>query len=228
MRIVEHPSPNRAPRPGTVETVVLHYTGMADATAAIDRLCDPAAAVSAHYVVLEDGTVLRLVDEAEIAWHAGVSAWRGRKGLNAGSIGIEMVNRGHDFDLPAYPVRQIDAVIELMHGIVARWAIPATGLVGHSDIAPMRKRDPGERFPWQRLARAGLGLWPEPADGPPSTAPLADLVRIGYALDDAPQPTSVTGVVQAFQRRFLPDRLHGRLDRPTAMRIRQIAEAGAG
>jgi N-acetylmuramoyl-L-alanine amidase len=228
--VVEQPSPNRAPRPAGlgVDTLVLHYTGMADAETAVARLCDPAAKVSAHYVVLEDGTVLRLVDETEVAWHAGISAWRGRQGLNATSIGIEIVNRGHDFDLPAYPPRQIDAVIDLARGIVGRWGIPPTGVVGHSDVAPMRKRDPGERFPWPRLAEAGLGLWPAPVDGPTSPAPLADLQRIGYALDDAPQPTSVTSVVQAFQRRFLPDTLDGRLDDRTAVRIRQIAEAGVG
>ncbi|TVQ37061.1 MAG: N-acetylmuramoyl-L-alanine amidase [Geminicoccaceae bacterium] len=229
LRLQEHPSPNRVPRPpGTaVDTLVLHYTGMANAEVAVARLCDPQAQVSAHYVVLEDGTVLRLVDEAETAWHAGVSAWRGQAGLNHRSIGIEIVNGGHAFGLPAFAEAQIEAVIALSRGIVQRWSLPPAGVVGHGDVAPMRRADPGERFPWERLAAAGVGVWPAIADAPPSRAPLRDLGRIGYALDDAPQPTSVTAVVLAFQRRFLPTHLTARLDRATAMRIGQLIGTGA-
>lgn len=225
--IVDRPSPNRAPRAAgvPVDTVVLHYTGMASAAAALDRLCDPAAAVSAHYVVLEDGTVLRLVPETAVAWHAGVSAWRGRTGLNARSIGIEIVNAGHDGGLPAYPPAQIAAVIDLTRAAIRRWQVPAAGLVGHGDTAPMRRADPGERFPWSVLAAAGLGIWPAAAPSTPTPWPLRDLAAIGYALDAAPQPTSVTAVVLAFQRRFQPWRIDGRLDEPTRARLAQIADA---
>ncbi len=228
--IVDRPSPNRAVRPAgaAVDTLIVHYTGMVTGEAAVARLCDPAAAVSAHYVVEETGRILRLVDEGEVAWHAGVSAWRGRTGLNATSIGIEIVNGGHDFGLPPFPDRQIDAVIDLVGDVMARWAIPPHGLVGHADVAPMRKLDPGERFPWARLAAAGLGIWPEPGAGGPAPAPLPTLGRIGYALDDAPQPTSVSAVVAAFQRRFMPQAVDGRLEVATRRRIGEVAAAFAG
>lgn len=231
MRRRHLPSPNRAPRPaGTVvDTLVLHYTGMVDAETAIAQLRSPAAAVSAHYVVREDGDVLVLVDEAEIAWHAGVSCWRGRSGLNATSIGIEIVNGGHDFGLPPYPDAQIGAVVELARAILDRWpAISPLGVVAHSDIAPMRKRDPGELFPWRRLAGAGIGLWPQPAagKGPAGLDVTAALERIGYGINRAPQPTSVGAAVQAFQRRFLPESaIDGRADEVTVRRLVEVARA---
>lgn len=226
MRITERPSPNHAPRPADtpVDMLVLHYTGMPSAEAALARLRDPAAKVSAHWLVDEAGGVVRVVDEERLAWHAGISAWRGRVGLNASSIGIEIVNGGHDFGLPPYPERQIAAVAVLAREIIARWAIPAVNVVGHSDVAPMRKADPGERFPWARLARAGVGLWPEPADAPPAADVTATLAAIGYVLAGAPQPTSVSGTLQAFQRRFRSEGpIDGRADPTTRRRLAEVA-----
>ncbi len=208
--------------------LVLHYTGMVDAESAIARLRTPAAAVSAHYVVLEDGGVLALIDEERTAWHAGISCWCGRQLVNARSVGIEIVNGGHDFGLPAYPQAQLEAVAELARDVVRRWSIAPANVVGHSDIAPMRKRDPGERFPWSRLAAAGIGLWPEDdATGAPAPVTSA-LTSIGYGLDDAPVPTSISAALQAFQRRFMPGRpIDGRDDEATRLRLAQVAAAHA-
>ena len=139
--------------------LVLHYTGMPSAAAALARLCDPGAKVSAHYLVDEDGTVQALVAEQNRAWHAGVSFWRGATGLNDRSIGIEIVNPGHEFGYRPFPPAQMQAVRELCRGILARWPIPARNVVAHSDIAPNRKQDPGELFDWRGLAAAGIGLW---------------------------------------------------------------------
>jgi N-acetylmuramoyl-L-alanine amidase len=198
---------------------------MASRDAALARLRDPTAKVSAHWLVDEAGRIVRLVAEHHIAWHAGVSAWRGHVNLNARSIGIEIVNGGHDFGLPPFPAAQIEAVIALAREIVARWSIPARNVVGHGDVAPMRKRDPGERFPWAELARAGVGLWPESADGPPAADVTGALGAIGYVLEGAPQPTSVTAVLQAFQRRFRPDGpIDGRADGATRRRLRDVAD----
>src|SRR5579885_1109065 len=172
----ERASPNHDSRgepPGPVhriDTLVLHYTGMPSAAAALDRLCDPAARVSAPYLVEEDGTLWRLVAEDRRAWHAGVSAWEGEGEINARSLGIEIVNPGHEWGYRPFPEAQMRVVEELCRDLVARHAIPATRIVGHSDIAPERKADPGELFDWPRLARAGIGLWPEPAAPlPPAT-----------------------------------------------------------
>ena len=210
MRIVDHPSPNRDARPGgqAIDTLVLHYTGMQTGRAALERLCDPAAEVSAHYLIEEDGTILRLVAEAERAWHAGRSFWRGATGLNARSIGIELVNPGHEFGLAPFPEAQLTALIALACEILARHPIPAVNVVGHSDIAPDRKTDPGELFPWQRLASTGVGLWPDPV--PARASDLPDLlVRIGY--DPAAEQA-----IAAFQRHFRPSRIDNRADDETA------------
>lgn len=228
MRVVDRPSPNHAARPADVaiDTLVLHYTGMASGAEALERLCDPQAQVSAHWLVEETGEVVRLVPEERVAWHAGVSAWRGRIGLNARSIGIEVVNGGHDYGLPGYPEAQLAALVALARGIVARWAIPAVNVVAHSDVAPMRKRDPGERFPWARLAAAGVGLWPEPGTASPARSVTAALAAIGYVLDGAPQPTSVTAAVQAFQRRWLASEpIDGRPAAATLRRLGEVASA---
>lgn len=228
MRVTDRPSPNHGPRAPDqpVDTLVLHYTGMASAEAALARLCDPRAQVSAHWVVDEAGHVFRLVDEERVAWHAGVAAWRGRAGLNRRAIGIEIVNGGHDFGLPAFPEVQIEAVITLARAIVARWRIHAGDVVGHADVAPMRKADPGERFPWRRLAAAGVGLWPAPGGAPPAMNVTGALARIGYVLEGAPQPTSVSAALKAFQRRFSPDgRVDGRADAATRARLAEVASA---
>ena len=158
MDFIDTPSPNFDARALPVSMVVLHYTGMIDGASAIARLADPEAKVSAHYVVAEDGQVVRMVDEAHRAWHAGRSWWRGTSDINSASIGIEIVNPGHEFGYRPFPEAQIDAVIELLAGIMERHSITRGNVVGHSDVAPARKEDPGELFPWYRLARLRLAL----------------------------------------------------------------------
>jgi N-acetylmuramoyl-L-alanine amidase len=236
--IRERPSPNHDSRgeviAGTprIDTLVLHYTGMQGAVAALDRLCDPDAKVSAHYVVDEDGTVWRLVPEERRAWHAGASSWLGQTGLNAVSIGIEIVNPGHEGGYRPFPEAQMRAVEVLSRDIVARRAIRPHRVVGHSDIAPTRKSDPGELFDWPRLARAGIGLWPPPAADLPRrrgravgiverAAALSDLARIGYAVE----PGNEGPPLIAFQRRYRPERWDGRLDGETAGRLAEVRQA---
>lgn len=230
MQIEDRPSPNHDTRSAPVTLLVLHYTGMADGPSALARLTDPEAKVSAHYLVMEDGSVLRLVPEGRRAWHAGVSYWQGFRDINARSVGIEIVNGGHDFrdaagGLPAYGAAQIDAVITLARAIIDRHAIRPTGIVGHSDIAPTRKTDPGEHFPWPGLAAAGIGLWPPPPARPApaasgeTAAPGPLLGAIGYETEDLP------AALRAFQRRWLPDHISGLADRQTLSRLVQIAQA---
>ena len=219
-------SPNHGARAGArrPDSLVLHYTGMRNGPSAVDRLCDPASEVSCHYVVTEAGELLQLVAEDRRAWHAGRSFWQGDTDLNSASIGIEIVNGGHEFGLPPFPDIQIDAVIALCRDLIARYAIRPERILAHSDIAPPRKRDPGERFPWQRLAEAGVGLWPtatvtvqEKAD---AEAVQAQLIELGYGL-------SVTGifddatatVLRAFQRRYRPEHIDGIADPETAGRL---------
>jgi N-acetylmuramoyl-L-alanine amidase len=234
--VAERPSPNRGPRPpGTaIDTLVLHYTGMRSAAEALDRLCDPAAKVSAHYAIGEDGTVWRLVPEALRAWHAGVSFWRGESNLNDRSIGIELVNPGHEFGYRPFPEPQMAALIALCRGILARHPIPPGRVVGHSDIAPTRKQDPGELFDWKRLAAAGIGAWPRIAllRAPASVGDadtleaVALLGRIGYdtgALEGESDGTLIAAF-RAFQRRFRPARVDGILDGETLLLLRAAAE----
>ncbi|MDE8347808.1 MAG: N-acetylmuramoyl-L-alanine amidase [Acidocella sp.] len=203
------PSPNFDARTADIDMLVLHYTGMPTAQAALDRLCDPAAQVSAHYLVEEDGTVHNLVPEAARAWHAGVSFWRGDVGLNNRSIGIEIVNPGHEWGYRGFPGTQMDAVAALCRACLSRHAILARNIVAHADIAPDRKRDPGELFPWAWLAGQGVGVW---TDGfaPPGDL-LRDLAVIGYDIE-------ARHVITAFQRHFLPDHLSGMDDEPTRRR----------
>lgn len=206
----DRPSPNYDTRPPgcPVDTLVLHYTGMRSAEAAIERLCDPAAKVSAHYLIDEDGTVLKLVDEAHRAWHAGVSFWRGHRDINARSIGIELVNPGHEFGYRTFPDAQMAALTSLARAIVGRYPIPARNVLGHSDVAPDRKTDPGELFDWQGLAAAGVGLWPRPAD--PGARSVEEMLT-AYGYDPSAQH-----VVAAFQRHFRSSRVDGVADRETA------------
>ncbi len=205
-------SPNFDERLGGVEFLVLHYTGMRSCEAAVGRLCDLAAKVSAHYVVDEDGTVFCLVAEEKRAWHAGVSYWRGVSGLNDASIGIEIVNPGHEFGYRAFPEQQMAAVTALCRDILGRWpGIAARNVVGHSDIAPDRKWDPGELFDWRGLAAAGIGVWTD-AFAPPGDV-MKDLAAIGYDTRFAARD-----VILAFQRHFLPGHLSGEADMATAGR----------
>src|SRR5882724_3577295 len=157
------PSPNHDARTAPVDILLLHYTGMQSGVTACERLCDASANVSSHYLVYEDGRVDQLVPEARRAWHAGVSSWKGETDINSRSIGIEIVNPGHEFGYRDFPEAQIEAVKTLCRDIVARHTIPAARVLAHSDVAPARKEDPGEKFPWDRLAAAGIGLWVAPA-----------------------------------------------------------------
>jgi N-acetylmuramoyl-L-alanine amidase len=208
--IIDAPSPNFDERALPISMLVLHYTGMADAASAIARLRDPEAKVSAHYVVAEDGQVLRLVPEEKRAWHAGRSSWRGIQDVNSASVGIEIVNPGHEFGYRPFPKEQMDSIVPLVAQIVRRHGIRPGYVVGHSDIAPGRKEDPGELFDWARLAKLGLAverpsktlidpLWTDAGF-------LLALERYGY---DVSQPRPA---VTAFQRRFRPELLDGIID----------------
>ncbi len=227
MHIIERPSPNHDARPAPIDMLILHYTGMGTGEEALARLCDPAARVSAHYTIAEDGTIWRHVAEARRAWHAGVSYWAGETNINARSIGIELVNPGHEFGYRPFAEPQIAALIALSTGILARHAIPAHRVLGHSDVAPARKSDPGELFPWERLAAAGIGLWPElPAGGMPWEAETfaAALARFGYGVPPAVD-TPLETVITAFQRHFRPSRIDGHADSECAAIIERLARS---
>jgi N-acetylmuramoyl-L-alanine amidase len=231
------PSPNHGERRGSrrPDCLILHYTGMPSLEGAVALLRNPKAEVSAHYVVDEAGSVIQLVPEARRAWHAGVSQWKSERDLNSASIGIEIANPGHDGGSPPYPEAQIAAVIALAKDIASRWGLKAERVLAHSDIAPARKRDPGEGFPWDRLAAAGVGHWVSPApiegeglfaraqEGPPIRGLQTLLSLYGYGLE-------VTGVydkqteivVAAFQRHFRPDRVDGLADASTIKTLRAL------
>lgn len=212
-------SPNFDDRGGaSIDMLVLHYTGMESGEAALARLLDPMAEVSAHYLIDEAGCIARLVEEDRRAWHAGRSFWRGSTDINARSVGIELVNPGHEFGYRPFPPAQMAALIELAADILARHPIPARNIVGHSDVAPRRKLDPGELFDWRRLANEGIGIWPgktKPADSDGEVLGL--LAEIGYETVDP------AATLRAFQRRFRPARIDGRLDAATARLIRAVA-----
>ena len=218
--IIDTPSPNQNDRALPLTMLVLHYTGMQSGQAALDRLRDPAAKVSAHYVLEEDGRVFKLVEEERRAWHAGDSYWRNITDINSASIGIEIVNGGHDFGLPAFPEAQMQTLIPLCQGILARHNIAPHNIVGHSDIAPGRKQDPGERFDWQRLANQGIGLWPTPSMAPIEESFFDDLAHIGYGLDLA----NKTDLITAFQRRYCPQNLSGKADAQTRALAHALAQ----
>jgi len=223
LRIRAASSPNHDARPEAmpIDTLVLHYTGMRSAGEAIERLRDPASRVSAHYVVEEDGAIWQLVAEERRAWHAGVSYWRGREALNGRSIGIEIVNPGHEWGYRSFPALQMASVCELCLGILSRHPIAARDVVGHSDIAPDRKQDPGELFDWEGLAAQGVGLWPsaeEEVQVPSDRAGL--LTAIGYCAE-LPFTTRLT----AFQRHWRPERVDGEADAETLSRLATVAGA---
>lgn len=218
--ITELASPNFDERPAGdgIDMLVLHYTGMETAAAALARLTDPHARVSAHYLIDEDGSIVRLVDEQYRAWHAGVSFWRGATHINARSVGIELVNPGHEFGYRTFPRPQVDALVSLAGGILSRWPIPPRNVVGHADVAPQRKMDPGELFDWPLLARAGIGVWPEEADACvlEEDAVRAMLAEIGY------ETANLFATLKAFQRHFRPERVNGRIDWQTARLARGL------
>ncbi len=213
-------SPNFNSRDGTpVDMLVIHYTGMQTCLEALDRLCDPEAEVSAHYLIEEDGKVHPLVDETERAWHGGVSSWRGKTNINSRSIGIELVNPGHEWGYRTFPVPQMKTLIRLAKQIVARHEIPARNVVGHSDVAPARKLDPGEFFDWPTLARNGLGIWPD-ENNLPDACETYDVMRyladIGYDIDNEP------AAIAAFQRHFRRRRFDGKADEETRRTIAAV------
>ena len=217
-------SPNADDRPAgcAVDTLILHYTGMPTAAAALDRLCDPGAEVSAHYLIDEDGSIVQLVPEERRAWHAGVSSWQGRARLNDCSIGIELVNPGHEWGYRPFTEAQYDACMAICQRLLAHWRIPPGRVLAHSDVAPARKQDPGELFDWPRLAAAGIGLWPEPGAGAPrSVGQLqSELARLGYGVAPSGRLDEATRlVIMAFQRHFRPARVDGRPDRATLARL---------
>ena len=214
LQIIDRPSPNQDARPNgqVVDMLILHYTGMESGEAALERLCDPEAKVSAHYCIEEDGRIFALVPEDARAWHAGVAEWRGASDINARSIGVELVNPGHEFGYRLFPQAQMAALKTLAIDILARHPIQPANVLGHSDVAPLRKQDPGELFDWRGLAAGGVGIWRE--DG--SAAVLESAVgkalqRIGYGYTE----DNLSAVIEAFQRHY----------RPTA--VTGIADAGA-
>ncbi|MGN6516687.1 MAG: N-acetylmuramoyl-L-alanine amidase [Rhizomicrobium sp.] len=221
MRIVECPSPNQDDRQGApVDMLVLHYTGMRTGEEALARLTDPKAKVSAHYTIDRDGRIYRHVPEERRAWHAGVSYWAGERNVNARSIGIEIVNPGHEFGYIPFADPQIEALIDLSRGIFARHAIAPARVVGHSDVAPARKEDPGELFPWRCLSEYGIGLWPDmrspqcggSVHGAVAPDAAADaLARFGYGVSpDVDVP--LEKVIAAFQRHYRTATIDGAWD----------------
>jgi N-acetylmuramoyl-L-alanine amidase len=219
--------------------IVLHYTGMQSAQAAIDRLRDPQARVSSHYVVEEDGTVWRLVPEERRAWHAGVSFWRGHAGLNDRSVGIEIVNPGHEWGYRPFPALQMAAVCDLCLSILSRHRIPPRNIVAHSDIAPDRKQDPGELFDWEGLAANGVGLWPAGVPDAGTTGAVRDaaslrdvraaLADIGYRVaPEGPLDPALATVLRAFQRHWRPESVTGQADAGTLARLLAVARLCEG
>ncbi len=226
------PSPNHGERKGgqRPDMIVLHYTGMADAGAALDRLCSAGTEVSAHYFVFEDGRVIQLVQESRRAWHAGVASWAGETDINSCSIGIEIANPGHDYDYPDFPKRQIAAVTALCRGMQTRNGIMPVRVLAHSDVAPARKRDPGEKFPWRTLYDSGVGHWVKPAPiteggalfglgdrGDAIAAMQEELSQYGYGVSvDGHYDSMTQDAVAAFQRHFRPEKVDGISDESNA------------
>lgn len=234
------PSPNFGARSNgrSPDMIILHYTGMPTAEGAFDWLRRPESEVSSHYFVFEDGRVAQLVPEASRAWHAGKSFWRGETDINSASVGIEIANPGHPAGLPDFPPAQIDAVVRLCRDIVARHSIPAERVLAHSDVAPIRKIDPGEKFPWARLAAEGVGHWVEPSPigggrffqqgdaGPPVEALQAMLALYGYDTPVSSEFCARTrGTVEAFQRHFRPARVDGIADASTIETLHRLLKA---
>ncbi len=234
-----HPSPNIEPRriAGQPSILILHYTGLIDIEKAIDWLSRPESKVSCHYVITAEGEIVQMVAESQRAWHAGLSSWHGETDINSASIGIEIDNPGHEFGLPFYPPRQMQAVAELSRDIIARNAIRPEGVLAHSDIAPQRKIDPGERFDWAWLAGEGVGHWVAPeavtTDAPPvelDQAGISDLQRLMVAYGYETRTDGILDgparkVVAAFQRHFRTERVDGIADAGTRATLAKLLAA---
>lgn len=229
------PSPNNDERQAGIDMVLLHYTGMESPGAALSRLCSAEARVSSHYFIDEDGGIFQLVPEDRRAWHAGVSSWFGVTDINSCSIGIEIVNPGHDFGYPDFPDVQIEAVTALCQDIIKRRNISAARVLAHSDVAPARKNDPGEKFPWAKLADAGVGLWVDPTEVIPGpeldpgdkggaiTMIQQMLKDFGYGIEaTGTYDETTTHVVTAFQRHFRPARVDGIADHSTLETLKRM------
>ena len=239
MTVEQWPSPNHGDRTtGPIDILLLHYTGMPDSEQALRWLANPASQVSCHYFVFEDGRTLQLVDEARRAWHAGKSAWAGEPDVNSRSVGIEVANAGHPGGLPDFPDAQMEAVAVLCREILERHPIPAHRVLAHSDVAPGRKIDPGERFPWFRLAAAGVGHWIEPTPisggrflctgdtGGPVAALQAMLSLYGYEIEVSGDfDIRTRDVIAAFQRHFRQGRVDGVADASTVETLRRLLSA---
>ena len=239
LTVIDRPSPNHNERRCPISLLILHYTDMADVEAALARLCDPAAEVSAHYLIDRQGRIFRLVDESRRAWHAGVSCWNGERDVNSASIGIELDHAGHDNgQMAAFPAVQMAALIALAGDIVARHGILPANVLGHSDVAPGRKIDPGEAFDWQGLAAAGIGLWPENVpvenvgdlrkgdDSPAVHALRQTLANYGYDIAATGMfDAAMEAVIRAFQRHFRPQKVDGIADAQTRTLIYALCRA---
>ena len=237
------PSPNHDERAGnrSPDMILLHYTGMVDPHAALERLCARDAKVSAHYFIAEDGRIVQCVPEQRRAWHAGEGFWAGETDINSCSIGIEIANPGHDFGYPDFPKRQVAAVTALCRSILLRWQVRPERVLAHSDVAPSRKRDPGEKFPWRTLHRSGIGHWVEPAPivagqefavGASGNAILnvqQAMRDYGYGVPlDGDFDERTRDVVIAFQRHFRPERVDGTADASTLITLRRLLESRGG
>jgi len=222
MEIIEQSSPNFGPRRGGAlpDMVVIHHTAMAGAEAALARLCDPAAEVSAHYLIAGDGRVWSMVPETERAWHAGAGAWGAVGDVNSRSIGIELDNPGPLAGFPPFAEPQMSALERLLDGIMARWGIPRERVIAHSDMAPGRKADPGPKFDWRRLALGGRSVWAESDAAAPDTFDAA-AARVGYRMADGDR----AAVLEAFRLRFRPQGRGAELDAADAGLMAALAEA---
>lgn len=233
------PSPNHGPRlgGGPIDILLLHYTGMPSADGALKWLCNPRSQVSSHYFVFEDGRILRLVDESRRAHHAGIAYWAGETDINSRSIGIEIANPGHEFGYRQFPEPQIEALVDLCREILGRHPIPPERVLAHSDVAPLRKWDPGELFPWGRLHSEGIGYWvaPTPIEAGPALslgdrgADLAQLVnkfrKYGYNIENNDEfDECMEATVTAFQRHFRPERVDGLLDSSTTATLERLLD----
>ena len=239
MEIIQYPSPNYNERPAdaAIDTVILHYTGMVSAEAALERMCSEEAEVSAHFMIDEDGTLYQLVDPGKRAWHAGISVWQGRQNLNHSSIGIELVNPGHEFGYRMFPESQLQSLMDLLRFLSETYAIPRERYIGHSDVAPLRKSDPGELFPWKKFADAGFGVFPKKGhsdqtiinktgdNGPEIKMLNKQLGIIGYDEFDRDVFGDQTAqTIRAFQAHWRPEGVHGNLDAGTWSALNEVAQ----